>query len=206
MMTSQKITTIIFDFGGVLVDWNPRNLYQHYFPEQPQAMEDFLTEIKFMEWNALQDKGRTFAEGAAILSGEFPQYADLIHAYHENWEKSIIGQIDESVEILIALKKKGFPIYGLSNWSAETFPLARQRYKVFELLDDYVLSGDVRLIKPGVEIFEYCLKKIGKTAQECLFIDDSEANIITAKQLGFDTIHFTSPAQLKSEISARHLL
>jgi 2-haloacid dehalogenase len=205
-MTSQKITAIIFDFGGVLVDWNPRNLYQHYFPDQPQAMEDFLTEIKFMEWNAQQDKGRTFAEGAAILSREFPHHAELIHAYYENWEKSIIGQIDESVEILIALKKKGFPIYGLSNWSAETFPLARQRYQVFELLDDYVLSGDVNLIKPGPEIFEYCLKKFGKTAEECLFIDDSEPNIITAKQLGFDVVHFTSPGQLKKELSERNLL
>jgi 2-haloacid dehalogenase len=205
-MTSQKLTTIIFDFGGVLVDWNPRNLYQQYFPDQPQAMEDFLNEINFMEWNAQQDKGRSFAEGSALLSREFPQHSELIHAYYENWEKSIVGQIDESVEILAALKDKGYPIYGLSNWSAETFPIARKKYQVFELLDDYVLSGDINLIKPGPEIFEYCLNKFGKTAQECLFIDDSEPNIITAKKLGFDVIHFTSPAQLKNELSARHLL
>lgn len=205
-MTSQKITTIIFDFGGVLVDWNPRNMYQQYFPDQPQAMEDFLNEINFMEWNAQQDKGRTFTEGAAILSKEFPQYKKLIHAYYENWEKSIVGQINESVEILVSLKDKGYPVYGLSNWSAETFPIARKKYPVFELLDDYVLSGDVNLIKPGPEIFEYFLNKFGRTAQECLFIDDSEPNIITAKNLGFDVIHFTSPAQLKNELSARHLL
>lgn len=205
-MTTQKITAIIFDFGGVLVDWNPRNLYQEFFPDQPQAMEDFLNEISFMEWNAQQDKGRTFAEGAAFLSKEFPQHTKLIHAYYEHWEKSIVGQIDESVEILVALKDKGYPIYGLSNWSAETFPIARKKYKVFELLDDYVLSGEVNLIKPGPEIFEYSLNKFGKTAQECLFIDDSEPNIITAKNLGFDVVHFTSPAQLKNELSARHLL
>ncbi len=205
-MTSQKITAIIFDFGGVLVDWNPRNLYQGYFPDDPQAMEDFLHEIKFMEWNALQDKGRTFAEGSAILSAEFPQYRDLIHAYFENWEKSIIGQIDESVEILKSLKDKGYPIYGLSNWSAETFPIARKKYMVFELLDDYVVSGDVNLIKPGPEIFAYCLNKFGRTAGECLFIDDSEPNIITAKGLGFDTVHFNSPSQLRNELSARDLL
>lgn len=205
-MTSQKITSIIFDFGGVLVDWNPRNLYQSYFPNQPEAMEDFLTEIKFMEWNAQQDKGRSFAEGAAILSKEFPQHSDLIHAYYENWEKSIVGQIDDSIQILISLKNKGFPIYGLSNWSAETFPIALKRYPVFTLLDDYVVSGNISLIKPGPEIFEYSLQKFRKTAQECLFIDDSEANIITAKKLGFDTIHFTSPAQLKDEVYARNLL
>jgi 2-haloacid dehalogenase len=205
-MTTQKITAIIFDFGGVLVDWNPRNLYQQYFPDQPQAMEDFLNEIKFMEWNALQDKGRTFAEGAAILSAEFPHYRDLIHAYFENWEKSIVGQIDESVKILAALKDKGYPVYGLSNWSAETFPIARKKYQVFELLDDYVLSGDVNLIKPGPEIFEYSLNKFGKTAQESLFIDDSEPNILTAKKLGFDTVHFTSPAQLRNELAVRSIL
>lgn len=205
-MTSQNITAIIFDFGGVLVDWNPRNLYQEYFPEQPEAMENFLAEINFMEWNAQQDKGRSFAEATALLSKEFPQYAKLIHAYHQNWERSIVGQIDESVELLKALKRKGHSIYGLSNWSAETFPIARKRYQVFELLDDYVLSGNVNLIKPGEEIFEYSLKKFGKTAQECLFIDDSEPNIITAQRLGFDTIHFSSPAQLKTELTARNLL
>lgn len=203
---ASNITAIIFDFGGVLVDWNPRNLYRQYFPDQPHAMEDFLTEIKFMEWNAQQDQGRSFAEGTALLSKEFPQHTKLIHAYFENWEKSIVGQIDESVKILTALKSKGFPIYGLSNWSAETFPIARKRYQVFELLDDYVVSGDIKLIKPGREIFEYSLKKFGKTAQECLFIDDAEPNIFTAKELGFDTIHFRSPDQLKSELTSRNLL
>src|SRR5690349_4943800 len=146
-MTSQKITSIIFDFGGVLINWDPRSVYKEYFPDQPQAMEDFLAEINFVEWNAQQDKGRTFAEGAAILSREFPHYSRLIHAYFENYEKSLVSQIDESVEILAELKRKGYPIYGLSNWSAETFPLTRRKYKVFELLDDYVLSGEVKLIK-----------------------------------------------------------
>src|SRR5687768_4023728 len=102
-MSSQKITAIIFDFGGVLVDWNPRNLYQQYFPDQPQAMEDFLNEINFMEWNALQHKGRTFAEGSAILSAEFPHYKHLIHAHFENSEKSVLRQIDERVQILAPL-------------------------------------------------------------------------------------------------------
>lgn len=205
-MSSQKITAIIFDFGGVLLKWNPHNVYEKYFPNQPEAIDNFLTEINFMEWNAQQDKGRLFAEGNAILAQEFPQYTELIYAYFENWGKSVDGQIDESVEILIALKNKGYPIYGLSNWSIETFPIARKRYQFFELLDDYVLSGDIKLIKPDAEIFEYALNKFGKTASECLFIDDSEANIITAKSLGFDTIHFKSPEQLQNEISARQLL
>jgi 2-haloacid dehalogenase len=203
---SSNIKAIIFDFGGVLLDWNPRNLYEHYFPNDPQAMEEFLTEINFMEWNAQQDKGRPFAEGVALLSKEFPQHANLIRAYYENWVNSIVGQIDGSVEILISLKQKGHPIYGLSNWSAETFPLARKRYQVFELFDDYVLSGDINLIKPDAAIFHHALEKFGRTAQECLFIDDSQPNIITASRLGFDTILFESPTQLRDQLTARKLL
>lgn len=203
---SSNIKAIIFDFGGVLVDWNPRNLYKHYFTNNPGAMEDFLTEINFMEWNAQQDKGRPFSEGVAILSKKFPQHSNLIHAYHEDWINSIIGQIDGSVEILVSLKKKGYPIYGLSNWSAETFPLARKRYPVFELLDDYVISGDINLIKPDAAIFQHALKKFGRTAQECLFIDDSKPNIVTAKMLGLDAILFEAPAQLRDELTKRKLL
>ncbi|MCC7118019.1 MAG: HAD family phosphatase [Anaerolineales bacterium] len=204
-MTTRKITTIIFDFGGVLLRWNPHNIYNRYFPDQPKEIDRFLAEINFMEWNAQQDKGRPFMEGNAVLSSQFPQYKELIYAYYENWEKSIDGQIDGSVEALRQLKAKGYFIYGLSNWSAETFPTARKLYPFFDLLDDYVLSGEVKMIKPEAEIFHYALKKFGKTAAECLFIDDSAPNIRAAEALGFDVIHFQSAAQLQAELHARHL-
>ncbi|MCC6261078.1 MAG: HAD family phosphatase [Anaerolineales bacterium] len=205
-MSEQKITTIIFDFGGVLLKWNPHNIYQSYFPNQPAAIDSFLAEINFMEWNAQQDKGRPFMEGNAILASQFPQYKELIYAYYENWEKCIDGQIDGSVEILRRLKARGYFMYGLSNWSAETFPTAYKKYPFFKLLDDYVLSGDVKLIKPEAEIFRYALKKFGKAAEECLFIDDSEPNIRAAKTLGFQTVHFQSAAQLQTELSKLRLL
>ncbi|MBI5951244.1 MAG: HAD family phosphatase [Chloroflexi bacterium] len=204
MTTETK--AIIFDFGGVLINWNPRNLYARFFPGQPQAMEEFLREVNFMEWNAQQDKGRPFAEAVELHVKEHPQYADLIRAYHENWKESITGEIDGTVELLRALKKKGYPLYGLSNWSAETFPAIRHEFEFLNLLDDIVISGEISLIKPEPEIFEFFLEKIDMPASQCLFIDDSEANIAAAKRIGFDTVHFKSPEQLKLELKARQLL
>jgi 2-haloacid dehalogenase len=204
-MTSQ-IQAVIFDFGGVLIGWDPRNLYARFFPEQPQAMEDFLEEVGFMEWNAQQDKGRPFTEAVALLSKKFPHHAHLISAYQENWKETVTGSIEGTVALLRALKEKGHLLYGLSNWSSETFTIVRHEFEFLNLFDEIVLSGEVKLIKPEPEIFELCLQKIGKPANQCLFIDDSEANINTAIKLGFDTVHFISPEHLKNELQIRQLL
>ena len=202
---STPIKAIIFDFGGVLLEWDPRHLYQRFFPGQAQAMDAFLAEIDFYAWNAQQDKGRAFAEGIAALSAQFPQHARLIQAYYDHWEDSITGAITGSVEILRALKENGYPLFGLSNWSAETYPRARRMYPFFELFDDIILSGEVKLNKPDPAIFRLLLKRIGYSARECLLIDDSQPNIETAKSLGFNTIHFASPTQLKSAMRPYHL-
>lgn len=201
-----NITAIIFDYGNVLLEWNPRYVYQRYFPNDPEGMEDFLKEIDFMEWNAQQDKGRTFAEGVAALSKQFPQHAELIQAYHDHWKDSIGEAYWETVEIMKQLKQKGYPIYGLSNWSAETFPYAREKYNFFELFDDMVISGAVGFAKPEPEIFHILLEKIGRPAQECLFIDDSLPNIRQANTMGFVTIHFQGPTQLEEELKQLGLL
>jgi len=203
-MTS-KIKAVIFDFGGVLIGWDPRNLYARFFPDQPQAMEDFLAEVSFAEWNAQQDKGRPFANAVALLSEQFPHRAHLISAYHEHWEESITGTIEGTVKLLHALKTQGYPLYGLSNWSTETFAIVRHKFDFLNLFDEIILSGEVKLIKPEPEIFELCLQKIGRPAAECLFIDDTESNINTAKKLGFDTIHFHSPEHLETELNIRQL-
>ena len=200
------IKAIIFDFGGVLIDWNPRYLYQPYFPDQPQALESFLEEIDFSNWNAEQDKGRPFAEGIAELSAQFPHHASLIQTYFDRWEDSIGGPIAGTVEILRTLKQKGYPLYGLSNWSAETYPRVRRKYSFFELFDDIVLSGAVKLNKPDPAIFELLLRKTGYAARHCLLIDDSQANIETASTLGFETIQFASPEQLETELQRLGLL
>jgi 2-haloacid dehalogenase len=204
-MTSH-IKAIIFDFGNVLLEWNPRYVYQRYFPNDPEAIERFLKEVNFVDWNLQQDKGRPFAEGVAILSEKFPHYAQLIQAYHQNWTDSIGAAYDGTIEILKQLKQAGYPLYGLSNWSAETFPFAREKYDFFDLLDDFVLSGEVGHVKPDPEIFHIILKKIGKPAEECLFIDDSLTNINQAQKMGFATIHFQSPEQLRIALRELQIL
>lgn len=201
-----NIKAIIFDFGGVLLDWDPRYLYRRYFPNQPEAMDQFLSEINFFEWNAQQDKGRTFAEGIAHISAQFPQHAALIQAYFDRWEESIRGPISGSVEILRRLKRKGYPLYGLSNWSAETYPRAHQKYAFFDMFDGILLSGAVKLNKPDPAIFKLLLDQVGYKASECLLIDDSQTNIRAANALGFVTIHFTTPQQLRSELQMLGLL
>jgi 2-haloacid dehalogenase len=203
---SQTIKAILFDFGNVLLEWNPRHVYRRYFSHDEQAMENFLQEVNFMDWNAQQDKGRTFAEGIAVLSQQFPQYAELIQAYHDNWKDSIRDSLAGTIEIMKQLKKAGYALYGLSNWSAETFPIARQKFDFFNLLDDIIISGEVGSIKPEPEIFEIALERIGKPANECLFIDDALANIEQAQKMGFATIHFRSPQQLGQQLHALQVI
>ncbi|HEX6268642.1 MAG TPA: HAD family phosphatase [Anaerolineales bacterium] len=204
-MTS-PIKAIIFDFGNVLLEWDPRNVYKRYFPNDPEEMEHFLKEIGFMDWNLQQDKGRPFAEGVAVLSEEFPHHSHLIQAYHDHWIDSVGESITGTVQILKQLKQAGYLLYGLSNWSAETFPYAREKYDFFDLFDDMVISGEVGHVKPDPEIFQILLDKIGRPAPECLLIDDSLPNIKQANKMGFVTIHFESPEQLEKELKQLHLL
>jgi 2-haloacid dehalogenase len=195
----KTIKAIVFDFGGVLVDWNPWYLYRNDF-EDEDAMHGFLREIGFAEWNHEQDKGRAFADAVAIHSERFPQHAGMIRAYDERWVESVGGEIAGTVEILRELKRAGYLLYGLSNWSAEKFVFVRERFAFFELFDGIVLSGEVKLAKPEPEIFGLLLAQSGQNAENCLFIDDSEKNIRAAEALGFQTVQFVSPEQLEREL------
>ena len=194
-MTS-AIKAIIFDFGGVLLDWNPHNLYQAYFPDQPQAIDEFLEEIDFYAWNATLDQGHSFAEGVAELSAKFPHRAELIQAFADNWGDSIKGEITGTVKILYELKAMGYPLYGLSNWSLETYPVIKD-YPFIKEFDEVILSGKVGLIKPDPAIYHLLLSKIAYRAEECVFIDDSLVNVEAARDLGMMAIHFKSPEGLK---------
>lgn len=205
-MENPAITAVIFDFGNVLVEWNPRYIYRRFFPNDPQGMERFFKEVDFMGWNAQQDKGRTFKEGVAAISAQFPHYAHLFQAYQDHWQESIGKALWETIEIAKLLKQKGYPLYGLSNWSAETFPYARQKFDFFDLFDDIVISGYVGHVKPEPQIYSILLEKIQRSAGECLFIDDSLPNIQQANTMGFQTIHFQTPEQLKTELSQLGLL
>lgn len=196
---------LIFDFGNVLVAWDPWLLYSKLL-ENREALEAFLSETGFFEWNLEQDKGRPFDEGVRQLCSRFPHHAALIRAYDERWEESIGGPIEGTVKILGQLKDAGYSLYGLSNWSTEKFSLIRNRYPFFGWFDEIVLSGEVGMVKPDPRLYELILSKIGKPASQCLFIDDSLHNIAAADQLGFQTVHFTSPSKLAKELEKRGLL
>lgn len=201
-----SIRAIVVDFGGVLIDWNPRYLYRKLFPDDEAAMERFLAEIGFTEWNRQQDAGRAFSLAVAELVKQFPSYADLIHAYDERWEESIAGPLQGTVDLLLPLKDAGFELHGLSNWSSEKFAAVRSKYPFFQLFETILLSGDVKVVKPDPRIFRTLLERIARPAGECLFIDDMEENIAAAGMLGFETIRFESSEQLRRDLRQRGLL
>jgi 2-haloacid dehalogenase len=169
-------------------------------------MEHFLEEVGFDEWNLEQDRGRSFQEAVAVLSQRFPQHSNLIHAFVQDWENSIRGVYQESIDILWNLKQAGYPVYGLSNWSVETFQRIRPKYAFLGWFDDILLSGEVKLVKPDERFFQVFLERIGRKAQECLLVDDSLENITAARQMGFDVIHHQSSEQLARELRQRNLL
>lgn len=199
------IRAIIFDFGNVFVKWDAHKLYQRFFPDL-QSVDSFLEEIHFAEWNAQQDAGRSFAEGVAELSKQFPEHAELIQAYDTYWEESITDTFDETIEIAKQLKQNRYPLYLLSNFSAEKFEIIRPKYNFLKIFDDLIISGEHKLLKPDPAIFHFTLQRINHKASDCLFIDDSLPNIETAKALGFYTIHYQSPTQLKQKLKKLSIL
>ena len=197
---------IIFDFGGVVVHWDPRRVYRRFL-ESDEAIDAFFREVGFHRWNADQDRGgRTWDEAVEELSSRYPHRRELIHAYHRFWEDSIAGPIDDTVKLVERLRASGYRLIGLTNWSAEKFRLSRKRYELFNLFDDIIVSGEVGVMKPDREIFDFTLRKIGLRADQCLFIDDSQPNVDAASALGFQTIQFRSPQQLEQDLRARGLI
>lgn len=201
-----KVSAVVFDFGGVLIDWNPHYLYGKFFGPDPKATDRFLQEIGFNEWNQQLDKGRPFAEGVTELTQRFPSYKELIRAFDERWEETLAGPIEPTIDILRVLKETGYSLYGLSNWSAEKFATVRNKYDFFQWFKLIILSGEEKLLKPDPQIFKALLYRSGLAASDCLFVDDSAANIAAAKELGFDTVHFQSSAQLRKELVLRKLI
>jgi 2-haloacid dehalogenase len=206
IMLTTPIHAIIFDFGNVLIKWDPHMLFNKYFANDAAEIDRFLAEINFHDWNLSQDKGHPFAQAVADLSAKFPQYAQLIRAYDLEWDESIIGVMPDTVEILYKLKASGYQLYGLTNWSAEKFSIVRPKYAFFKLFIDIMVSGEVKLIKPDPAIFHLLLQRIHLKPEECLLVDDSAKNIETAQTMGFVTHHFTSPAQLEMDLQQMGIL
>ena len=202
--TDQRV--IIFDFGGVLVDWNPRYLYRKLFGDDTAGMERFLTEVCTLEWNGHQDAGRPLSEATAELLARHPEHADLINAYYERWPEAVSGPIEGTVSILRELKDSGRRLYGLTNWSHETFPRARTLFHFFSWFDGIVVSGEERVVKPHPEIYRRLLSRYAIDPAAAVFIDDNRGNVDAAAALGIHAIHFQSPDQLRAELTSAGLL
>lgn len=196
---------IIFDLGGVLIDWNPRYLYKKIFASE-EEMEWFLTNVCTPQWNTQQDAGRPFAKGLEVAKEKYPKYAAQIGDYFNRWEEMLGGPIKPAVAVLKELKEKGYRLYALSNWSAETFPIAREKYDFLKLFDGVVISGEERLVKPDPAIYARLLKRFQLRAPNCVFIDDNAANIAEAAHLGFETVLFAGGEALRAELVRRGLL
>lgn len=196
-----KITpAFIFDLGGVLLDWDRRHLYRKIFSDDPEKMDYFLTHICSLEWNLQMDRGYPFTLAVEELARQYPEWEEPIRAYYHRWEEMLLGPIEPTVTILRSLKESGYPLYALSNWSAETYRRVRSNFEFFDWFDDLLLSGEVGVIKPDPRIFHLFLERIGRSAVECIYIDDTLPNVEVARQLGFQAIHFRSGEQLKDDL------
>jgi 2-haloacid dehalogenase len=199
---------VIFDLGGVLIDWNPRHLYRRLFDGDEAAMERFLDEVCTAAWNLSLDAGRPFAQAVAELVEHHPHEQARIEAYHRRWIEMVAGPILPTVAILEELDARGTPLWALTNWSTETFALVRPD-PLYTFLDRFraiFVSGELRLVKPDPAIFRHAIAAIGAPAERCLFIDDSAANVAAAAELGLLTHRFTAPAPLRQDLERLGLL
>ena len=192
------IRNIVFDFGGVLVDWNPEYLFKDVFSDRSE-LDHFLENICTPDWNEKQDAGRSLSEAILTLQERHPEYQDEIRLYYDEWTTMLGGPREQNVALLKPLKMN-YRLFGLTNWSAETFPIAYDLYPLFQEFEGIVISGVERLAKPHERIYMLLMKRHSMTAADSLFIDDNERNIRVADDLGFHTIHLENDMCLKDEL------
>lgn len=201
-----SFSTVIFDLGGVLIDWNPRYLYRKLIADEDE-MERFLAEVCTQAWNVKQDAGRPFAEAVALLTTKHPHHAELIRAYDERWHEMVGGAIEGTVAILTELARSDTRLLALTNWSAEKFPIARERFGSFlRHFEAIVVSGDENTRKPHRRIYEVLFERHGVAPQSAVFIDDSRANVAMGAELGLKALHFRGAEALRAELVALGLL
>ena len=200
------INTIIFDLGAVLIDWNPRYMYRTIFDDVAE-MERFLAGVTTSDWNEEQDAGRPLSEGTEYLVNKHPEHEENIRAFYGRWEEMLGEAFHEVVEIFRQLKESGkYKIYALTNWSAETFPVALQHFEFLNWFDGIVVSGVEKMRKPTPEFYHILLDRYQVNPTEALFIDDNYRNILAAEKIGIHCIHFTSAEELEKRLEQLHIL
>ena len=194
-----SIRNIIFDFGNVLVQWHPELIYGEYFGDEAKAWW-FLRHVADNEWRGRIDAGESTAACIDELKARQPEYTEAIELYRSRWREMFTGEVPGMREVINELRAKGYEIYGLTNWSMETFPAARERFGILQMIDRYVVSGAERLIKPDHRLFHVLLDRYGLKAGECVFVDDNPDNVAAAETLGMKGIVFTGAEALRKQL------
>lgn len=192
--------SVVFDVGGVLIDWNPRHLYRKLLPDET-AIDAFLDEVGFHAWNAQQDAGRAWDQAVADLAGRFPHRRALIEAADGRWPEMVAGPIAGTVAILEALHESGTPLFAITNFSSAKWRLTQERFSFLNRFRDIVVSGDERVVKPEADIFRRFLDRNDLAPEECLFIDDSPVNTKGAAAIGMRPVRFQSPDALREALA-----
>jgi 2-haloacid dehalogenase len=193
--------TVVFDLGGVLVDWDPRHLYRTLIPDEAER-ERFLTEICTTEWHRRHDAGRPFAEGVAELVARHPEHRELIEAWPDRFAEMVPGPIHDTVQVLADVVALGDPVYALTNWSHEAWPMARERFEFIEWFDGVVVSGHEGVLKPDRAIYDRLIERYGLVRSRTVFIDDWDVNVDGARTAGLQALQFTTAAALREDLRA----
>ncbi|WP_445502236.1 HAD family hydrolase [Microvirga sp. G4-2] len=188
-MSIRQPTTVVFDIGNVLLRWDPRHLYRRIFEDEAE-MEWFLSHVCTPSWNVEQDRGRDWDEAVALLVKDHPKHESAIRAFHERWTETVTGAYEQNVALLLQLREAGVPNYCITNFSGQKFILAKQRFPFLAEFDGIIVSGDERLLKPDPAIYHLLFDRYALEAADCVFIDDSRANIETARNVGMHAIHY----------------
>lgn len=197
---STDIKGVVFDLGGVVIDWNPMRLYRKVFDGDEVKAENFLATICTGEWNGQQDTGYDLMKATNELVAQYPEWAHEIRVYYGRWIEMIGGPIPGSLEVVEALKAGGIRLFALSNWHCETFAKVRYDYPVFKLFEKIVLSGDHGVIKPDQRLYRIALDTYGMPAENLVFVDDRPENVEAAQKAGMSGLVFTSAANLKADL------
>lgn len=201
-----KINTIVFDLDDVLIDWNPEYLYSKLF-EDTQELDYFLDKICTMDWSEEQAAGRPIREATEALIKKHPYYAHEIDAYYKRYDEMFGDPIIECIDLLEHLyQEQKYPLYALTNWSSETFPIVREHYPFLDYFKGVMVSGEEKLKKPDPKIYQRLLRRYGIDPLHTLFIDDCMKSIHIARSIGFHTIHFTEPEDLEEALKKLNIL
>ncbi len=193
------LDAVVFDFGGVLIDWNPQYFLGDYFVSDADSAA-FMEQIDFHMWNEKMDMGMAIDEVCRRLKLDHPQHHHIFDAYEKQWLKTLSGPIEGTVDILRGLDAKNVPLYGITNYNQDTLRMTMDAYDFFQVFKGIIVSGEEKMIKPDPKIYQLLLKRYGLSAEKLLFIDDRSENIDAAKALGFHGHVFTTPEELARDL------